>query len=240
MHWISFRIHILIVWVYIFYKYVIGNPWKYIGGIALPLHRKIGFNTLRWIINGRYEEAEFSVVSKHIDDKDIVLEIGTGMGFLSAYCAKIIGSDKVFTFEANPENILVAKKVFKKNQVNPFLENAILGSTQGTQKFPVNNKSRLASTLLKQSNSYADIPVLNLNELISKIKPTFLLMDIEGAEYDIINIINFQSIRKIQVELHPELLGKHKTDDIFLRLKEQNFIIAYEHTDKRNCYFTRK
>ncbi len=30
------------------------------------------------------------------------MELGAGLGFLSTYCAKIMGSDNVVTYEANP------------------------------------------------------------------------------------------------------------------------------------------
>jgi FkbM family methyltransferase len=206
----------------------------------MPLNKDIGFNTLRWIVNERYEEAEIEIISRNITNQDIILEVGTGLGFVSSYCSKCIGSDRVYSFEANPYNIETAKSVFKKNDVYPFLRNAILGSSDGVMQFPVNKKSRLASSLFQHKGDFVDVPIIKLNQLISEIKPTFLMMDIEGGEYDIFKLIEFQTIKKIQVELHPDILGQGKTVELFLILEQNEFEIGFSHSDQRNYFFYRK
>jgi FkbM family methyltransferase len=240
MHRVRYRINMLLVWMYVAFKHLTGNPWKKVKGVWMPLRRDIGFNTLRWIVNGRYEEAEIEIVSRNISKEDKVLEIGTGLGFVSSYCCKRIGSERVYSFEANPNNIDTATSVFKKNDVHPFLRNAILGASEGVIQFPVNKKSLLASSLFQDNGDVVEVPIINLNQVISEIKPTFLVIDIEGAEYDIFKLIEFQTIKKIQVELHPDLLGKEKTVELFSILKQNEFEIGFSHSDQRNYFFYRK
>ena len=72
---------------------------------------------------------------------------------------------------------------------------------------------------------------------LATLKPNFLIMDIEGAEYDIFKIIEFQTINKIQFELHPSILGEEKCGEIFSILNKNNFLIDKSISDERNFYF---
>lgn len=51
-----------------------------------------------------YENYEIRLLEKYLNENDIVMELGTGIGFLSAFCAKKVGSKNVYSFEANPSN----------------------------------------------------------------------------------------------------------------------------------------
>ena len=237
---ISFHIHKLFVFLYVNYKFIIRDSWKSIDGICLPLYSEIGFNTLRWIIDGEYEIGEINIIKNTIERDDIILEIGTGLGFVSSYCAKITSSSQVFTFEANPLNYELAKSVFFKNNVSPSIKNAYLTNEEGFVDFPINQKSRLASSIKDNTNAFYTIQKLNLNKVIAEIKPTYLIMDIEGAEFDVFSIINFQTIKKIQFELHPSILDKSKCDFIFNLLSENSFQLDTTNSLHPNYYFLKK
>ncbi|MBS1917775.1 MAG: FkbM family methyltransferase [Bacteroidetes bacterium] len=220
---IEFHGRRLYVFLFISFKKLINNPWEKVSGIFLPISKNIGFNTLRWIINGQYEQDEINIIKHKLQDGDTVLEIGTGLGFVSTYCSKKIGSEKVFTFEANPFNVETAMQVFKKNDVAPTIKNALLADEQGTAFFYIDKKSRLASSSLKNTYQEISIEKIKLNDLIALVKPNFLVMDIEGGEYDIFNMIDFQSIKKIQFELHPLILDERKCEEIFSVLEKNGF-----------------
>jgi len=205
----------LFVKLFVIISNLFGRYWHNVNGVYLPLKSMIGFNTLRWIVNGQYEQGEIEIIKQQIEPKDRIMEIGTGLGFVSVYCAKIVGSENVYTFEANPLNIEIALRVFKKNKVSPHVKNALLSDSSGMVDFPVNRKSRLASSSLMASGEVVQVPQLVLNDIIRDIQPNFLIMDIEGSEYDVFRIIDFQSIYKIQVELHPSILGEDKLNEIF-------------------------
>jgi len=237
---VSFHIHRIFVSLYVTYKLIIGKPWRSIDGVSLPLFSDIGFNTLRWIINGKYEIGEINIIKNTIQKEDIILEIGTGLGFISSYCAKVTHSSQVFTFEANPLNYETAKSVFKKNMVSPIIKNALLSDEEGVVNFPINQKSRLASTIKSKSDKFVTIQKLNLNKIIKDITPTYLIMDIEGAEFDVFSIINFQTIKKIQFELHPSKLDKSKCDFIFNLLLENEFELDKSNSIDPNYYFSKK
>jgi hypothetical protein len=131
----------------------------------------------------------------------------------------------------------VALRVFKKNKVSPHIKNALLADISGTIDFPVNQKSRLASSSLIASGDVVEVPQLALKEIIRL--PYFLIMDIEASEYDAFRIIDFQSIYKIQVELHLSILSEYKLNKIFFRLKENGFVVDISMPDGRNYFFNR-
>lgn len=234
---IIFHLTRLYVFFFVFWKKLTGDPWKKVEGIYLPITNDIGFSTLRWIINGKYEAGEIRIIKTKLHKGDIVLEIGTGLGFVAAFCCKRTGPENVYTFEANPENVKTAVRVFDKNTVNPFQHNALLAEQEGFIEFPVNKKNRLASSLFDETENMVLVPVICLNDFIEDMKPDFLIMDIEGAEYDIFKIIHFQTIRKIQFELHPTILGSQKCLEIFMILEEAGFKKDYKLSDDHNFYY---
>lgn len=216
-----------------------GNPWANVQGVFLPVHPSIGFNTLRWIADGTYEIGEFQLIERHLEPTDIVMEIGTGLGFISTYCAKKIGSGRVFSFEANPYNIDTARRVYAKNGVQPSCHLALLGEGNGKVSFPVDRKSRLASSALLEQQEVVTVDQWDINQTIERITPTFLVMDIEGAESAVLPMIQFQTIRKIQIELHPHLLGQSRLDELVALVQHAGFRVAERLTDGRNYYFER-
>lgn len=208
-------------------------------GIQLPVSLKYGYSVLRFIDDGSYEQGEAAIVVAKLSSEDIVLELGSGIGFISALCAQKTGSASVHTFEANPAMMPMIQRLYTRNNVQPHCTNALLSSASD-QTFFFTDKNFLASTqkITKSKNKEVQVPVLALNDVIKELNPTYLIMDIEGNEYDIFTIIDFHTIRKVQFELHEWLLSKEQVAVIFSKLHmagfEQDSI-----SDTRNYYFYR-
>ena len=218
------------------------HPWKEIEGINVPVYLNFGYPVLRFIDNGEYENSEIAIIKRTLESSDKVLELGTGLGFVSAFCSKQIGSERVYTFEGNSSLKPIINKLYNRNQVNPNLSFALLGEGNGSKIFYENKGSFLASSLKSTSNEgkqYKEVTELNLNEVIDQIKPNYLIMDIEGAEYDIFKIIDFQSINKIQFELHPSLLSVEQIDYIFEKLEKNGFSQNENFEYRDNFFFKR-
>ena len=216
--------------------------WKNIEGIVIPVYLNYGYSVLRFIDNGEYERSEISIVKNNLGKEDRVLELGTGIGFVSAFCAKKIGSDQIFTFEGNPSLKPLIQKLYTKNKVTPHAAIALLGTENGTKRFYKNEKSFLASSSVVTSNENHiafQVEEKSLNEIIALLQPSYLIMDIEGGEYDIFKIVDFQSIRKIQFELHPSVLGTDQISFIFEKLKSAGFVKSDHFNFANNFYFTR-
>lgn len=215
-------------------------PWKRIEGIDIPVKISMGYSVLRFIDNGQYESGEVTIVKNTLTTEDRVLELGTGLGFISAYCSKKIGDNKVFTYEANPAMEPMISQLYKKNNVLPVVKFAMLGREKGLKKFYVSENGFFSSSQIPLKNAKEiDVEVLPLNEVIQVIQPTYFIMDIEGGEYDVFSFIDFQTIRKIQFELHPDLLGKEKVNEIFSLLAKNGFKEEEKVESLNNFFFSR-
>lgn len=217
--------------------------WKSIEGVFIPVYLNYGYSVLRFIDNGKYESSEISIIKNTLEKEDIVLELGTGIGFVSAYCAKKIGSNQIFTFEGNPSLEPLIQKLYSKNKVMPYSTIALLGNENGAKTFYKNENSFLASSAISNPDENQvsfQVKQKKLNEIIAQLQPTYLVMDIEGDEFDIFKIINFQSITKIQFELHPSVLTNEQINFIFEKLKEKGYTKCDLFHFPNNFYFTKE
>ena len=190
------------------------TPVPELAGIKIPVMSDLTDNICVAIYDGHYESAELHTFQSMLDEDDVVLEVGAGIGFLSSYCARAIGSEKVHTYEANPKLEVLIRKVYAANQVGPTLKIGVLGQETGTAQFFITHDF-WASSLLPpaEPSEQVTVPVYDVNEEIRRITPTFLLMDIEGGEYELIKALDFHTIRKISVEMHTDVLGQARVDE---------------------------
>jgi FkbM family methyltransferase len=218
-------------------------PYKKIEGIIIPVYLKYGYSVLRFIDNNEYEQGEITIIKNTLHAGEKVLELGTGIGFVSAYCAKIAGDENVSTFEGNPSMKKSIDKLYALNKVNPNSTIALLGNENGSKTFYKNKSSFLASSAANDRSKKLtafQVEEMKLNDIIQKLQPTYFIMDIEGGEYDIFVIIDFQSIRKVQFELHPQILGDQKCDEIFTVLNKNGFIKDALLSGGQNYYYYRE
>jgi FkbM family methyltransferase len=239
-HFITIRLTKIWVQLYLFVSALIGKQWKKVQGVWLPIKKEIGFDTLRWIVNGEYEIGEINILKAKLAEGDTVLEVGTGLGFISTYCALKLGNDAIVTYEANPVNVALAQQVFKQNKVAPQSHHQILGEKAGWTSFAVNEQQKLASSLMKSGENTIQVEVVALNEVIQHLKPTYLVMDIEGGEYEMLHLIQFGTIQKVQFELHPAILGEEKCQQIFALLAKHHFIQDQTVSVHPNYFFKRQ
>jgi hypothetical protein len=54
-------------------------------------------------------------------------------------------------------------------------------------------------------------------------RPTFLVVDIEGGEFDLFRYADIAGVRKLAVELHERVIGRDKTDIVRQRIREAGF-----------------
>ncbi|HRO41264.1 MAG TPA: FkbM family methyltransferase [Flavipsychrobacter sp.] len=213
-------------------------PWHSVAGVNFPVVLSMGYSVLRFINDGSYEGPLIDIVDNTLEPNDRVLELGAGMGFVSTFCAKKIGSDRVFTFEANKKLQPLINKMYAANQVQPTLQFGLLGQGKKQTAFYTHNDSFLASSMHQlEDTTVAVIDQFDLNETIRSIKPTYLVLDIEGAEYDILKHIDFHTIRKIQLETHPTIVSEKKMQEVYERLVTYGFMKDTRFAHPENFFF---
>jgi FkbM family methyltransferase len=211
-------------------------------GIRLPLkHSAITAAIHRDIYFGDYERKEKEIISSRLEKNDIVMEVGAGIGFLAAFCAKRIGSERVFAYEANPALMEIIHQIHADNGVSPTVRNVLLGDGDGEREFFL-EKDFWASSLIPQTKDAKSIrvPQEDLNAEIRRIAPTFMIVDIEGGEEEFFRIAKLDPVRKLCIEFHPHTLGNHRISAIIAHLIGQGFALDFGCMRKNVLFFSRE
>jgi FkbM family methyltransferase len=197
-------------------------------GVKIFLGAHISPTIESTIYNGCYEKAEIELLKAYLSQNDTVMEIGAGIGFLSSYCARNIGSEKVFAYEANPALELPIRRTYRINGVNPLLEICLIGRNSGTKNFYITRNFWASSFVepLETIDRTVKVASKSFSREIARVNPSFLIVDIEGGEYELFEGADLHGIQKIIIELHPSVIGKSKATIVKNKLKEMGFKIV--------------
>ncbi|MEH6360230.1 MAG: FkbM family methyltransferase [Amylibacter sp.] len=201
-------------------------------GVKIPFFPNVISERMRNLIErGRYEIGEVRMLQKVLRKGDKVLELGAGVGLISSIAAQITGPENVIAVEANPNLIPVIKETHSLNGLkNLEVLNGIGVSDTTSQKVSFYLRedfwaSSLTRPVRRDKSPWTEVQVsqINLNSLIEKQKTNVLVMDIEGAELDLLYGLNLASINTIVVELHPRVYKLKGVDSFFQNLHEKGF-----------------
>jgi len=215
-----------------------------LNGVWVELtHDNISPELKDFFYNESYEGEEIGILSKHLSKDDVVMEIGAGIGFLSTFCAKQIGSDKVFAYEANPFMIDKIKETYKINNVSPTIKNTLLSNKEENINFYLEKNFWSSSTVQRSKDAECvQVKSTDINNEIEQIQPSFLIVDIEGGEKDLIPMIDFQknNIKKIIIEIHPHVIGEKEASDLIAHIISKGFSLNFKETKGIVFMFERK
>ncbi len=198
-------------------------------GVRIPLDETIFSETLlEAILTGKYEKKEAAELNKIIEPGERILEIGGGIGFMSALSARHPNTEKVQVFEANPNLIPFIQRVHALNAVDKVeVINAVLMNT------PVSDMAEFylrenfwASSLSPKPFGYKSVvtvPVKSFSAQVDQFRPTMIVCDIEGGEHDLFLNANLAGIKKVYVEIHQRVLGRSGIKSLFDAFSARNF-----------------
>lgn len=207
-------------------------------GIWVPIGEPLSETARQSLYSGRYELLESDMLQEKLDPSDRVVEFGCGLGVTATVCAKICGSESTYTYEPNPELLPLIKKVFDMNDVNPTLRNAAVAKEPGEVDLFV-NEDFFSTSIYRRENTKSKVrcQTVGLANVLKDIQPTFVLMDVEGAEYDLIGSEIHSSVRKFLFEKHEGTLGPHKVEEVLNWITNEGFTLM-EHR-RYMVYFER-
>ena len=206
--------------------------------IRLRVGEHISPTIRKALYSGQYEGGELTAIRRFVKPGDRVLEVGSGIGFITLVCARIVGDDNVFTYEANPANEPYILENFALTKMQPRLKIGILSPEPGESELFVENNFWSSSTTKRSPGSKSIIvPHLPLDEEMERICPNVIIMDIEGAEYELLEAFDLSGIRKLVIELHPHIIGEERTQQIRDRIEADGFACAWSAEDGNHlCY----
>lgn len=234
--------------LYISFYYLFRRTikWKKIKSVYLNIESKLITRSLFGnIAFGDYEIDENKILHNTLEKDDVLLELGTGLGF-NSISAAIINNNKVFTYEGNPNLIPLIRQNMQRNNVDFSLKNEIvLSKMNGHANYTFNvvkdfwsssTKSNINGEIVEKVN----VPTSNISKILSDVNPTYLMVDIEGGEEDFFEDCSFlqgSSIRKILLELHANIIGEEKCSMVIENILKSGFKMQLDSAPKNVMYF---
>lgn len=215
--------------------------WAENRGVWLPCKQPgIAPGIAREIFLGDYESKEIDIVARKLEATDTVVEVGAGLGYLSAFCAKRIGNERVHTFEANPALMPLIRATHDRNAIAPTVHNVLLARRDGECTFYVEPEFWASSTTARsESAKVIKVPQRDLNDELKRLSPTFLIVDIEGGEGEFFDYADLSGVNKICLETHPDVLGNDGISTVFSRLFAQGLVLDFSCIRKNVFFFYR-
>ena len=178
----------------------------------------------KMLFRGLYEDHERALVRQSLHEGDRVLEIGCGIGLVSLVATKVCGEGNVFSYEANPLTEKIIRENYRLNGWKPNLfMKAITADGRRLKLFQHDNI--IFSSLFDRGLEGDEIEIesVAISDAISRHDPTAIVMDVEGAEEEILPAANLDGVRVLILELHPHIIGADKVNDLVQDLENRGF-----------------
>lgn len=163
------------------------------------------------VFKGGYEAVEAELVTAILRPDDRVLEVGTGIGFVSILCAKLAGEGRVTSFEANPALEQIIRDNYAENGLSPDLRMKAVTVDGSPIRFFA-DPNILSSSLIDRDLPSTEITVVSdpMQAVMADVKPNVIVMDVEGAEVDLLPAADLNAVRAMIIEVHPHIVGTDK------------------------------
>lgn len=211
-------------------------------GVLIPIVLGVTSEAIASAIRGGgYEAHEAAMLGSLIQTDEVILEIGAGCGFISTVCAKNPYTRSVTCIEANPGLIELIKLTHRINGVAPIVHNELLAEQDGEATFYV-HQDFWASGKHDFLGSPIKVPATSFQRRLNEVRPTMLIIDIEGGEVDLFDHVDLTGVRKIMLEVHQPTIGRRGMKKVFDVLSAQNFhydmwhstysVVTFSHVDR--------
>lgn len=199
--------------------------------------------TLPWdknIWTGTYEFDFSTILAREISKDSVCYDIGGFKGFMSGIMA-LNGASQVYTFEPLKENY---EKIQELIKLNPSLHISVfeyaVGSIDGLINFDVSedpSMNKIENSLFHNETGVKEkrnVQIFKLDTLINKMgfkPPDVIKIDVEGAEYEVINGAH-SSLKQFKPKLLIEVHGYNIGKMILPKLKKYGYNIICSETNK--------
>jgi len=173
-------------------------------GVWLPLSDAVSAEMRAVLYSGAYEEREYQVLSRLLTPGDRVLELGSGLGFITVVCAQRCSS--VSSVEANPHMLDTLRETFRRNGVAPRLVSGMVSSSGEEQTLFV-APNFWSSSAYDRGGAATTVSGLAFARLLEEHQPTVLVIDIEGGELGLTSESIAPGVRAVVIELHAKVTG---------------------------------
>jgi len=194
-------------------------------GLTVEVPSEVGARTLFLLCVDDYEMAELELLVRHGRQGDRLMALGGGIGVVAALGAKVTGAP-VVVVEANAalHSIIARQVTLNGGRAEIVHAAAVADPNQYPDKtvaFTVADEFWY-SRIGEGAGSHP-VPARSFDDLCAAHDPSLVIMDIEGAEVEILARPVPACVRKLIVEIHTPDFGQAKTAEIASRLFADGF-----------------
>ncbi|ADZ72685.1 Methyltransferase, FkbM family protein [Polymorphum gilvum SL003B-26A1] len=161
------------------------------------------------VYRGVYEMSKFVVADALMRPGDRVLELGAGLGLVTVLAASRCGGDAVISFEAVPRNAELIRRNLALNGVTADVRARAIGKADGTIDFFVADDAISSSTSTTRGETgmaRIAVPCDDIRTVMAEVRPSVLLIDVEGTETDIVPLIDLSGVRAVMIQVHGDVV----------------------------------
>jgi FkbM family methyltransferase len=200
-----------------------------LNGVTLLVEKEfLSPRMLQVLTTGDYEREEARRIPKVIKPGERIVELGGGIGYISAICGRNKHVDTITVFEAHPDLVPMIERTHEINGVRSRVINAVVLPKADRATAPFYLRADFwASSLNPKPYGYervVDVPVMPLSKMLEDFQPTMLIVDIEGGEGMLFNDIELPGVRKVYLEVHPDVLDVAEVKRIFDFFAARRFV----------------
>lgn len=179
------------------------------------------------LYKGVYESHECDLIKRSLQHTDRVLEIGAGIGLVSLVATRICGEGRVLSCEANPEMESIIRENYRLNGWQANLRMCAVTS-DGREMMLFRNDNVLSSSAFDRGLAGDEVTVKScaLDDLIDAYDPSFMIMDVEGMEIELLHNSDLSRVRAIVVEMHPHIVGREEIATLVRNVEAKGFEVA--------------
>lgn len=194
-------------------------------GITMRIDERLSDHNVLKLVSGRHTKHERDLLAQVLESDDVVMELGGGIGMVAIACAKKVGSERVFSYEANPELESLMRDNYALNRVEPRLKMCMLGAAAGSRTFHIARRFSRSSVFDTDPESRpVEVPVEPFNAEIRRIQPTVLVVDIQGGEAELVSYADLSTVKKLLIEIHSDIIGLTRAHALRRDLRRMGFI----------------
>lgn len=195
-------------------------------GITISTDPKIVTKAIqKALYRDKYEDHEQRLVKKAVLPGDKVLEIGAGIGLISLCCSRICGAEAVLSYEANPIAASALRHNFSLNGMTPNVRVRAMAKVAGPIGFYINDNIFSSSLIERERTALNQVEADAMSAVLSEFQPNVLVIDVEGAELDLLPEIIGSGVQKIIAELHPHIVGEEAINGLLGQLHQAGFTV---------------
>lgn len=185
-----------------------------------------------WVVGEVWTPREYAS-AMNLGPDDVVLDAGANIGAFSVLAASC--GARVVGFEPDPENFAIAESNVTLNGYDDRvqLHNVGLWTHDDEMRLYINPRNRGMATLRRvRGRSSVVVPLRSFADVLRKVDPTKIKMDVEGAEYPIFMAVeDWHNVELIRMEWHIAVLKDQrwlKLQRMIDRLQSFGFVLTGE------------